>query len=73
MSENDERIRGLADLESPVSAGFLSVFRRKVYRRAATAQLAHFSFSLPLAIFMEFLNILVHLCSVVDGKKGRSK
>jgi hypothetical protein len=71
MSDNDDPIRGLADLESPVSKGFLSLFRRRVYRRAATAQLANFSFSLPIAIFVEFLSIIVHLFAVVDGRKDK--
>jgi hypothetical protein len=74
MNENEDvPIRGLADLESPVSESFLQYVRRRIYRRAATAQLAHFSFRLPVAIFIEFLSIIVHLFTVVDGKKGRSR
>ena len=74
MSENDDTpIAALADLESPVSPGFLRKIRRSIYRRTATAQLAHFSWTLPGAILLEFLSIIVHLFAVVDGKKGRSK
>jgi len=63
----------LANLESPVSPSFLQYFRRKIYRRTATAQLTNFSVRLPGAILVEFLNIIVHLFQVVDGKKGRSR
>jgi hypothetical protein len=74
MSENEDLpIRALAELESSVSESFLRFIRRKIYRRTATAQLAHFSYSMPVAIFVEFLSIIVHLLAVVDGKKGRSK
>ena len=74
MNENEDLpIRGLVDLESPVSESFLQYFRRKVRRRATAAQLAHFSFRLPVAIFVEFLSIIVHLFNVVDGKRGRSR
>ncbi len=73
MNGNDDQpIHELADLESPVSTGFLQRFRQKIYRRAATAQFAQFSYAMPLAIFIEFIGIIVHLVSVVDGKKGRS-
>jgi hypothetical protein len=71
--QSDQPIRELANLESPVSQSFLQYFRRKIYRRTATAQLTNFSVSLPGAIFMEFLNIILHLFQVVDGKKGRSR
>jgi hypothetical protein len=71
--DEDVPIRALAGLESPVSESFLQYVRRKIYRRAATAQLTHFSLSLPVAIFVEFLKIIVHLFQVADGKKGRSK
>ncbi len=74
MSENDERpIAALADLESPVSESFLQYLQRRIYRRQATAQLTHFSLSLPVAIFVECLSIIVHLFQVADGKKGRSR
>jgi hypothetical protein len=74
MNENDDiPIRGLADLESPVSARFLSIFRSKIYRRTATAQLAHFSFSLPIAIFVEFLSIIGHLFAVIGGRKDKTR
>lgn len=73
MSENDtDRLHGLEELESPVSGGFLAFIRRKIFRRTAGAQLAHFSYALPLAIFVECLSIIVHLFSVADGKKGRT-
>jgi hypothetical protein len=71
--DEDLPIPGLADLETPVSPGFLQLFRRRIYRRTTAAQLAHFSFSLPFAISMEFLSIVVHLFSVMDGKRGKSK
>ncbi len=71
--DEDLPIRGLAELETPVSGTFLQQFRRRVYRRTATAQLAYFSWSLPGAILAEFFSILVHLFAVVDGRKGRSK
>jgi hypothetical protein len=72
MNENEDRpILALAELESPVSQSFLQYFRRKIYRRTATAQLTHFSLSMPIAILMEFLSIIVHLFQVVDGKKGK--
>ena len=74
MSENDDiPIAALADLESPVSAGFLQNVRRRIYRRTASAQFARFTWSLPGAILLEFLSTIVHLFAVVDGKKGRSK
>lgn len=73
MSDNDERpIAALADLESPVSESFLKYFRRKIFRRSATAQLAHFSYSMPFTIFLECMAIIVHLFQVADGKKGKS-
>jgi len=46
---------------------------RRIYRRTATAQFARFSWSLPGAVLVEFLSIIVHLFAVVDGKRGRSK
>jgi len=70
---SDQPIGELANLESPVSPGFLQYFRRKIYRRTATAQLTNFSVRLPGAIFVEFLNIILHLFQVLDGKKGRSR
>jgi hypothetical protein len=74
MSEEEDRpIPGLADLESPVSETFLQYFRRRVYRRTATVQLAHFSYSMPVAIFVELISIIVHLFAVVDGRKGKSQ
>jgi hypothetical protein len=73
LSDNEDRpILGLADLEVPVSESFLQYFRRKIYRRQATAQFAQFSMNMPLAIFVEILSIIVHLFKVVDGKKGKS-
>ena len=71
--DEDKPIAELAELETPVSESFFQRFRRRVYRRTATAQLANFSFSLPVAIFVEFLSIMMHLFAVADGKKGRSK
>jgi hypothetical protein len=71
--DEDQPIQGLSNLETPVSAGFLQLFRRRIYRRTTTAQLAHFSFSLPIAIFMELVSIIVHLLAVVGGKKGKSR
>jgi len=74
MSDNEDRpIPGLADLETPVSESFLQYFRRKIYRRQATAQLTQFSMTMPMAIFVEFLSIIGHLFKVVDGKKGKSR
>jgi hypothetical protein len=73
MPEVDEPIRGLADLESPVSENFLGRFRRKIYRRTTAAQFAHFSFSLPMAIFVELLSIVMHFFAVVDGRKDKSQ
>jgi hypothetical protein len=73
MNENeDQPIRALADLESPVSETFLQYFRRKIYRRTATAQLTNFSLRMPLAILMELLAVILHVFRVADGKKGRS-
>ena len=73
MSENEDRsIPELAELESPVSQTFLQYFRRKIFRRTATAHFAQFSYAMPMAIFVEFLGIIVHLFQVADGKKGRS-
>jgi len=74
VSENEDRpIPELAELESPVSGSFLQYFRRKVYRRTATIQLANFSFAVPVAIFVECLSMIVHLFAVVDGRKGTSQ
>ncbi len=73
MNENEDRpIKELANLESPVSQSFLEYFRRKIYRRAAAAQLTNFYMSVPMAVFVEFLSIIVHLFQVADGKKSRS-
>lgn len=74
MSDQDDTpLRGLADLESPVSQSFVQYIRRKIYRRTATAQLTHFSFSMPAAIFVEFLSIIVHLFKVADGNRADRK
>jgi hypothetical protein len=71
--EPDLPIPELADLESPVSETFLQYVRRKIYRRTATAQLTNFWLSVPLAIFVELISIIVHLVHVADGKKGRAR
>jgi len=71
--DGDRPIIGLAELETPVSGSFLQYFRNKIYRRQATAQLTQFSMKMPMAIFVEFLSIIVHLFQVVDGKKGKPR
>jgi hypothetical protein len=69
----EEPIRGLADLETEVSPSFVNMVRRKIQRRTTASQYAHFSWSLPGIILMEFLHVLVHLFAVAGGRKGRSR
>jgi len=73
MTPDPESIRGLADLETEVSPSFVTMVRRKIHRRTTASQYAHFSWSLPGIVLMEFLTVLVHLFAVVDGRKGRSR
>jgi hypothetical protein len=71
--DDDERpIRGLADLETNVSPDLPAKVRRSIQRRTTAAQFAHFSWSFPGVILMEFITLLVHLFSVADGRKGKS-
>jgi hypothetical protein len=69
----DIPIRGLADLESDVSASFRAKVWRTIQRRTTVSQYANFSWTLPGVIFLEFLTVLVHLFSVADGKRGKSQ
>jgi hypothetical protein len=69
----DRPIRGLADLGSDVSASFADFIWRKIHRRTTASQFASFSYKMPGAILLEFISIIVHLFTVVDGKKGKSQ
>jgi hypothetical protein len=64
-----EPIAALAGFEHNASTGLLSRFRRAVYRRTTVAQLTTFSTSMPLAILMEFWNILVEQLSPQSKRK----
>ena len=65
---DDLPIRALAELEQQISPQFLNKVRGKIYRRTAVSHFAAFSWSLPTAIFVEFVSIVSHLFSVVGGR-----
>jgi hypothetical protein len=65
-----EPIADLLNLEQDTSPTFLSVVRRKIYRRSTTAQFVSFSFDLPKIILVEFWNMIVQLLSHRSTQKG---
>jgi hypothetical protein len=63
-------IDALAGFEYPASSGFLSLFRRKIYRRTTTAQVASFSWNIPGMVLLELCRILIQLLQVKHTSKG---
>jgi hypothetical protein len=71
--ETDLPIRALAELEQHISPAFMKKVRVRIYRRAVFSQFASFSWTLPTAIFVEFVSIVAHLFSVVGGRDARRR
>jgi hypothetical protein len=59
----------LAQQEHETSADFLHRIRNKIHRRAATSQVASFSWYLPRAVLLEMAELLGHVAQSVAGRK----
>jgi hypothetical protein len=71
--DDDTPIRGLAGFQVPVSENLVGMVRRKIQRRKAAAEFTGFSWSAPGMVLIEFINIIAHLLSVIDGKKDNDQ
>ena len=60
-SENDQPIALLRNHETETSPDFLSRVRRKIHRRATTAQVVVFSWQLPKMVLLEMFGLISHL------------
>ncbi|MBL8218323.1 MAG: hypothetical protein JNL62_03805 [Bryobacterales bacterium] len=67
--ETGEPIEMLAGQEHEASAEFLDRVRSKIHRRAATSQVASFSWYLPRAVLLEMAELLGHVAQSLNGRK----
>lgn len=69
---SDRPIRALPSQEHETSPDFLARIRRRIYRRAATSQLASYSWNVPKLILIEMVSLLGHLFTM-SGGGGRTR
>ena len=67
--EAGEPIGILRELEQDTSPSFLSMIRKRIYRRTTASQLISVSWHLPGVVFAELLNMFIHILGVRSIRK----
>ena len=70
MTDDDQPIAEIRDLEVPVSDGFRERVRAKIERREATNSFLTLFWNVPLMIFLEFLAMIFEIFSPNESNGG---
>ena len=69
-ANEDVPLRELADLAAETSAGFFARLRARISRRKLAAEVASFSWHLPVMVLVEFLNLILKVLGSRPAQKG---
>ena len=64
--DTGQPIRALLDLEEPVSDSFMGALHRRIQRRLLAADVGRLTWSGPIVVVIEFLNLIFELIGVRD-------